>query len=114
MSQILHSSDYMTIFGDLKDINSEKYLYLAFSIQVNGKTKAFSFHFRLIEQKDKKEDETGYLKEYREWYNIYELLWNIGYPIGDYSPDNPMGWNIINEWVEELVQSYDETDVFYR
>lgn len=56
-------------------------------MQINGKTKAFSFYFRLIEAKA---DETGYLKEYREWYNVYELLGNIGYPVGNYSADNPM------------------------
>lgn len=110
MSQIIHSSDNLTIFWDIQEKNSEKYLYLAFSIQVNGKTKAFSFYFRLIEAKA---DETGYMKEYREWYNIYELLGNIGYPVGNYSADNPMWGNIIDKWIEELIQAKEDKDVFY-
>ena len=110
MSQIVHSSDNLTIFWDIQEKNSEKYLYLAFSIQVNGKTKSFSFYFRLIEAK---EDETWYLKEYREWYNVYELLGNIGYPIGDYAPTYPERWNIIDRWIEELIQAKEDKDVFY-
>lgn len=111
MSQIVHSSDYLTIFGDIQEKNWEEYLYLAFSIQINWKTKAFSFYFRLIEADD---EQTWYLKEYREWYNIYELLGNIGYPIGDYSPEHPAWGNIIDRWVEELKQWKEDKDVFYR
>lgn len=113
MSHIVHSSDYLTIFWDIQDKNWEQYLYLAFSIQINWKTKAFSFYFRLIEAKAD-EWESGYLKEYREWYNIYELLGSIGYPIWEYSADNPMGWNIINSWIEDLKEQQKEPDTFYR
>ena len=112
MSHIVHSSDNLTIFWDIQEKNSDKYLYLAFSIQVNGKTKSFSFYFKLLAEK--KEDEVGYLKEYREWYNVYELLGNIGYPIGNYSPDNPMWGNIIDQWIETLEQAKEDKDVFYR
>lgn len=111
MSHIVHSSDNLTIFWDIQEKNSDKYLYLDFSIQVNGKTKTFSFYFRLIAEK--KEDEVWYLKEYREWYNIYELLGNIGYPIGDYSPEHVAGWNVIDKWIEELLQAKEDKDVFY-
>lgn len=112
MSHIVHSSDNLTIFWDITEKNSDKYLYLAFSIQVNGKTRSFSFYFPLI--KELIEWETWYLKNYREWYNIYELLGNIWYPVWNYSADNPMWWNIINEWIEELEQSKEEKDCFYR
>ena len=112
MSHIVHSSDNLTIFWDITEKNSDKYLYLAFSIQVNGKTRSFSFYFKLL--KDKTEDEVWYLKEYREWYNVYELLGNIWYPVGNYSADNPMGGNIIDTWIEDLLQSQEDKYTFYR
>lgn len=113
MSHIVHSSDNLTIFWDITEKNSEKYLYLAFSIQINGKTRSFSFYFELIDAKEE-DGQTWYLKEYREWYNVYELLGNIGYPVWNYSADNPMGWNIINTWIEDLLQSKEDKDTFYR
>lgn len=111
MSQTLHTSDYMSIFWEIKDGESPR-LNLHFSIQVNWKLKTFTHFIELVE--DKEASPSYSLKDYRVWYAICETLWELWYPIWSYDWDNPMGMNFISDWIEKCEEEVYNKDVFYR
>jgi len=71
--------------------------------------KTSSMYFELEKQETSTEIS---LKNYDEWYKVYELLWDIGYWID--LLDTPSGWNTINKWIQSCKQEKLETDTFYR
>lgn len=111
MSQLLHTSDYMSISGSITPWKSPR-LNLHFSIQVNWKMKSFTHFLQLI--KDETRWQMYELKDYRVWYAIAETLWELGYPIGEYNKDAPLAMNCIGEWIDECTEELNEPETFYR
>lgn len=126
MSQTLHTSDYMSVIGEISEykigngdgsvtIDGAR-LNLHFSIQVNGKMKTFT-HFLELQVTEGPHPRLGKcyeLKDYRVWYAIVETLWELWYPIGEYDSDTPLAMNFINSWIESCVEELEDPDVFRR
>ena len=115
MSMKIYESDYMSVVWEIwkystpteRELREENastdYILLYFSVQVNWKLKTFPLKFDLSDNKNEivKDDCLFKLKNYTDWYNVYETLKWMWYDFWD-NINSSWSGNIINKWIITL------------
>jgi hypothetical protein len=120
MSKTLFTTDNISIIWEYQEkpviswwyenIWTQKYIKLYFTVHINGRIKSFNHYIKLAK---KEFGEWLWLEDYYGWYMLYETLWQLWYKIWDYNEDKPQKWNIIDWWIEECIEEYNDKETFY-
>ena len=106
--QLLSQTDYISVVWEIREREikcetskvKQEFIRLFFTIQINWKLKTTNHSFLLEESKM---SEPGWtLKNWNEWYSVYNTLRDLWYSVWDNSDPIVSGAGIMNEWVAIL------------